>query len=52
MNAAIEPVKLVRPRYSYYVCGCCGRKIARGRKLCWFCGKDICWGKKQGEKDG
>ena len=43
MNAQIEPIKTIRSRYSYYVCGCCGKKIARGRKLCWFCGIGIAW---------
>ena len=47
MDTPIEPIKTIRSRYSYYVCGCCGKKIARNRKRCWFCGKEIKWGLKQ-----
>lgn len=47
MNDPIEPIKTVRPRYSYYVCGYCGRKVARGKKICWFCGIEIAWEDKE-----
>ncbi len=40
---SVEPIKMVRTRRAYFLCGLCGRPVVRNRSSCSFCGVDLDW---------
>ena len=46
----VEPVKILRSRYAYYVCEC-GKKLATDRPFCKYCGREIAWDSWKGKQN-
>ena len=49
----VEPIKKVHVRSSYFLCGLCGRIVARNRPFCKNCGVELDWSRlENNEKVG